>query len=212
MEFRRSSLIRNTGRKVRKSGFTFVELSIACSLLLLASLSLGLIYRTGLSAWSKVRLQTSMLQDVQVGLLKLRLEVENSSIASLTVGEHGMAFLCATDSEGVSVLGSDGRLQWQRYLIYYYEPLTGELRRRELPLVSGSSQQTSSGDILGYVPTPFLETEFSDGEVVATDLTSCRFQRLGNTVSLRARYERLQGGKTAPEVLNLEWEGRPKNA
>ncbi len=95
------------------------------------------IYRMGASALMKADAESELLQGLQNATRRFARDAEQTVYDSVTVAPDGQAvsFLSAVYGTGYAVDGN-GRPQWQRFVVYYYEPPSGRFLRREVELVA----------------------------------------------------------------------------
>ncbi len=116
---------------------------MAGALFLVATTLLFFVFFAGAKAWRKTDQRSDILRSAQIVTSQVAREATRSSYNSLTITPDGRAlsFLSALNDAGIFVLDNQGNTRWQKYLVFYFEPTSGEIRRREVPLLAGSPQE-----------------------------------------------------------------------
>jgi prepilin-type N-terminal cleavage/methylation domain-containing protein len=137
------------------TGLTLVEVLVVLSIFSILLTAIYFIFQMGLSAWHKTATKNELLQQVQIVNFRLSKELERSSLGSLSADTALgiVAFLSPLDNDGVFVVGTEGRPEWQRYIVYYHNSAENVIYRTEIPLIAGASERR--------VPT--LLEDYNDG-------------------------------------------------
>ncbi len=160
------------------AGLTLLELLLACALTLMLRAGIYAIFRMGVSSWHKVDSQTELQQSLEVAATRIAKQVQRSPYDSCTISPDGRALACLSalyDDGRVAVSPLDGTLQWQRYLVFYFDSSKGELREVEVPVLASSPERTRAGPLenfdsgSGPQPWPFY-TQM--GRVLARQVTN----------------------------------------
>lgn len=164
---------------MRRPGTTLMEVMVASGIMLMVISMVFVVYVTGARAWRRGEGQADLLQDLEVIQTQLQREVASSVSLSLSADAPGksLSFLSARlPGGGFQVV--DGHVEWQSYLVYYLDPPTRELRRREIPLVAGAPQRQTPGPIDAYDDGSGarpLSSYCVGGDVIGRDVSDLTF-------------------------------------
>lgn len=177
----------------RRRAVVLVEMMIAGAVFLLLTAALFMIFFMGAKAWRKSDQRADVTREAQLATARLMREATRSSILSLslTPDGRGVSFLSPMDDQGQFVFDAAGNTRWQRFVIYYYDAASAELRRREVPLPVGSTLSQFPEPIEHLNPPQTLASYLVGGRVMARDLTEfgawtpMGSRRLNVTVSVK---------------------------
>jgi prepilin-type N-terminal cleavage/methylation domain-containing protein len=120
----------------RMRGMTLIEILITTAILLITA---GLLFlmivktKTGLQASTN---RSSSRGDLQVVTWKIARELQTSNATLITDGSasglKAFSFISAFDPKGQFITDNLGQLVWQKYVIYYIEPSSMKLKRKEV--------------------------------------------------------------------------------
>lgn len=155
------------------------------------------VYLTCARALAQGDRRTSLAGELQVATQSLVSELERSAYDGLSLAPGTLSLLSPKDEQGrVDYDAATGSLRWSRYRIFYLDPGTHELRRRDVNLAPSATQRVAPA------PLQDLEDYRSQGTVVARFIYGFEAERQGNRlVHLTLRAERERRGRTEPEKL-----------
>ncbi|MBI3926357.1 MAG: prepilin-type N-terminal cleavage/methylation domain-containing protein [Armatimonadetes bacterium] len=188
---------------MRHRGFTLAELIVAGFILGLLLFAVFAIYRMGASTMMKADAQTELLQQLQTITTKLSREAERSVYEGVSVTPDGraVALLDATYSDGSFAVDSSGRLVWQRYVIYYWEPAASSLSRTTLPYLPPDPRVADT--LESYTGNP-LSDYTNGGQEVGRNVSACTFAIEGGAfLRLGLEAQKKRYGREDPERLSL---------
>jgi len=156
---------------MHKRGHTLIEIMISvaiCAFLLSALFS---VFIPGLKIFMIGRTRAEVQSEVLVSLRRMRVELSSSSNSSVTINSaeiydasgtpHAISFLSPYRDSGSSrtiALDDDSCTTpiWQKYVLYYFDKASGELRRKEkiYDKVSGDARKVpfpmTHGELLAF--------------------------------------------------------------
>jgi type II secretory pathway pseudopilin PulG len=191
-----------------KKGHTLIEIMVAvviCGFLLSALFS---VFIPGLKIFMIGKTRAEVQSEVLVSLRRMRVELSSSSNASVTInsGEiydvsgtpHAISFLSPyrdSGSKRIIALDDDSCTTpiWQKYVLYYFDKTSGELRRKEKTYdkVSGDARK---------VPFPLTHSEL---------LNFCNDNNIKYTVISR-NIHTIGMYRTSPSLIKIEICARKK--
>lgn len=197
-------------------GNTMVEILVGCLILGLLMTLLFAAFRSGAGAWKKVETQAELIGDLQVSASLLQRELERSVPASLSLDPagNGLAFLSPLVDGGQYTCDINGSIEWKAYCVCWYDPATRTLQWRKIALVGGAPEATVPGPIESYndgTGAKPLNAYFANGRVIARNVRSCNFQRLGLSVEYQVVAERKRYGTERLESVRLASQITPRN-
>lgn len=189
-------------------GLTLVELMVAATLLGLLTFAMFAIYRMGASAWAKGSVRSEMLADLQVATARLEKDLGRSTYSSFSVGAGGSAvsFLTPVDDTAPQTFESiTGAPLWRRYVLYWLDAASGELRRREVPLPAGAPEESAPGPIESFGTSGPLALYLDQGRAVARDVTlfTCSVPGPNRPVRTQLTAQRQRYGTSRVETASL---------
>lgn len=145
---------RRSFQSKRSTGLTLVEVLLALTIFSILLSAIFFIFRFGLSAWHKTTTKNELLQQSQILNVRLSRELQRSSLSSLSSNPVAgvVAFLSPLDSDGRFVLDTQGRPDWQEYVVYYLNKTEHVVYRRQVPLVAGAAERRVPTPIEDYNP------------------------------------------------------------
>ena len=191
-----------------RRGLTLLETMIAGGLLLLLTAAMFVIYQRGASAFAKGEARSEMLAHLQNATVRLEQDLSRSVYGSLSITADATAFACLSPVDGEDPQQFEslsGRPVWRRYVVYWWDPGTNEVYRREVPLDAGSPEETTPGPIDNYGSGDPLAFYFNDGRVVARDVSAFAVRAPGPDQPVEAELEgqRRRYGSSGPETTRL---------
>ena len=159
-----------------KRGATLLEMLVGVSLLGTMMAAVLMVYVMGGRMLSKGNAQTELLADLQTATTGLSAALQRSAYDGLTVELYSLACLTATDAQG-KVAVEDGQLRWNRYLVYYRDPVRQALMRREVPASPPP------------IPLAALSTYLNGGRLMARHISALGFRAEGRLVHIRVQGE-----------------------
>jgi len=130
----------------RNRALALLEVMIYASLLLFV---LGVVYSSlvmGVRAYRRTENLADLQQKALVAVRTIVEESASSPAAAVRVEPAAFVCLSARDPSGRIQYAPDGRAVWRKWVLYYRDPGTGNVLRKELPI-------TPTADPPGTVPT-----------------------------------------------------------
>ncbi len=187
---------------------TLIELTIAMGLFLLLTAALFAIFLLGGKAWRKTDDRYELLRNTQVVAAQIAREAERSSPFSLTViPSRALSFLSPMNDNGNSVTDNFGLIRWERYVIFYYDSASQEVRMLDVPLLATSSERQNPGPIerfnslTGMHP---LADYLVDGRVLGRRITLFEPEMPPGTKRINVRIRTVQPSTTQGADLTLD--------
>jgi len=135
-----------------RSGMTLIELMISMGLFLLLIAALFAIFFLGGKAWRKTDDRYELLRNTQVVLAQIAREAERSSSFSVSMlPGRAVSFLSPMNDAGNFVTDSFGDVSWERYLVFYHDAATQEVRLVDIPLLPASFERRTPQPIDRFV-------------------------------------------------------------
>ncbi|MCE7869253.1 hypothetical protein DYH09_02625 [bacterium CPR1] len=196
---------------------TVMEVLVASAVMLMVVSMVFVVYVNGARAWHRGAGQADLLQDLQVVQGQMHREIASSVYESFSADAPHRAFSLLSarlDGGGFQVL--DGEVEWQRYVIFYLDLPSRELRRAELKLPPGAPQRTAPGPIESYDPGTGprpLADYCTGGRVIGRDLTELTVKSLaaGRILNIEVRGERQRSDGQGMERIVLPTSTQFKN-
>lgn len=159
-----------------RRGVTLLELIVAMSIWLFMSSLTYAMFISASRSWIKVSQKATLLQRFEVLAGKVQREVSGSSRSSVTISpdQSALSFLSAsTDNPNQPYqFGAQGRLQWQKFVVYYHDSVSGGVFRTETPLTTPSIRSVVIDSLGGGGINSYL----IDGQPIALNVTECDFR------------------------------------
>jgi len=115
---------------------TLVELIISMAMITLLMGAFMWMLLAGRSMYQSAATSSTISQDAQIFISRLREEMRESDCSSITyqnnVKRTAISLVSARDREGNYVTGDSGAPVWQKYIIYYCPGTSTTLKRREV--------------------------------------------------------------------------------
>ena len=171
--------------------------------LFLLSLLLGLvfwIYSMGASAWRKAEAQAELQSEVQKILSNLTREVERSTFASVSqdLGTAVGMLSAMTDQQVVALNSSASTPMWQRYVVYYFDAASGEVRLVIIPLAPTAPERVQAAPLLP------LSTYRVGGRALGRGIKSCLFTLTPGLIQINLTGERYRYGNRNPDTVEVQ--------
>lgn len=122
-----------------RRGLTLLEMLIYASLLLFI---LAMVYSSlvmGVRAYRSTENLADVQQKALTAMRTIVEEAASSPATSLRVEAAAFLFLSARDAAGRIHYAADGRALWQKWVLFYFDPTTSTVYRKELALVPSAN-------------------------------------------------------------------------
>lgn len=198
---------------MKRRGFALVELSLSMVLLGLLLAALAVLLEHGAQSLRSTDVRGQALGDLQLATARLSRELEQSCWDSLTVDGEAVSFLSAMDGAGRCHVTPQGEPLWQQFVVYFRDPQSSELCRRELPLpAAGQVPIRLEATDVGLGPRPLNPTYLVAGNRVMRHCSAFQPELPPGTRSLSFRLETTRPQRNQPPA-RCELVGRvlPRN-
>lgn len=163
----------------RKRAFTILETIISVFIFGLLLSSLFLVYSTGANAWMKSDTDAESLGAAQVLATRLARVAERSSFLSVNIHDpqpEALSLLSPVDNNGEFQFDIyTKRPIWQKYVVFYRDSATGEVRETEIPVL-GTPAEKSPLKLEGILIPADLSTHMTGGRLLVSNAESLDFQ------------------------------------
>lgn len=179
------------------------EVVVAASvLIILVGLQLMLVQGAS-SAFHKTNTQADLLQEIQVTVSRLIRDIQGSTLAGLSRNANGVGLVSAHLEEQSLQINSSGQPYWKRYVLYFVDTPSQELRWRALMITppSDTPRPIEAYDF-GAGLHPMVHYQV-DGKRLVGSVEEFSVAATGGeiTVSLKASRERY--GSSRPESIQM---------
>lgn len=181
-----------------------LEIVIGSGLLLLLVGVQLFLFQSGASSWHKADAQAELVQGLQVALARMARELQDSTVESLTIAPAGLAALSPRRDGSGYELNAAAQLRWKRYVVFFHDPATGELRTasRDVDPPDDSPQPIEKHNFgSGLKPVTFY---FMGGQRVAGFVTGFSGTRQGRCLHAELQATRKRYGHPKPEHVVLK--------
>ena len=121
---------------------TLMDLLVAMGMFLVLIGVLFAIFFLGGRAWRKTDDRYELLRNTQVVLAQIAREAERSSVFSVTIiPGRAVSFLSPMNDAGNAVTNNLGDIEWERYVIFYLDPASQQVRMLDVPLLATSFER-----------------------------------------------------------------------
>lgn len=182
----------------RRRGSTLLEVMVAAAIMGLLITTVFALFKMGISAWFKADGLTDLVQQGQaVGARWVRdVEVTANQAVSVSPGGDAISLPSARDATGNFVLDpSTSELVWQKYILYYFDPVAGEVRRAEVPIAAPTRSVVPLETYSGQPLSNFM----TGGTVLARQVSTFTAAAGG-----RMAYLTVVAQKPRPQTTQLE--------
>jgi hypothetical protein len=143
--------LRSVGR-ARRAGINLLDLVVAMGMLLMLLTGLFAIFFLGANAWRKTDDRFELLRNTQTVVSQIAREAERGSVFSVTIlPGRAVSFLSPVNGDGNFVTDGLGDVRWERYLAFYHDPASQEVRLVEVPLLPTSFERGTPQPIERFV-------------------------------------------------------------
>lgn len=186
-----------------------MELVVASAIFLALTAVLFATFFLGGRAWRKTDDRSELLRNTQILASQLAREAERTSTYSVTLlPNRAISFLSPMDDNNQAVTDPvSGDIRWQRYVIFYHDAASQEVRRIEVPLLPTSIQRTSPGPIENFISATGihpLSDYLVDGRVIARRISLFAPEHVPDTRRLTVRFRCLQPHSRGGPDLTLD--------
>ena len=154
---------------------TVIDLVVAMSLLLVLLTVLFAIFFLGGKAWRKTDDRYELLRNTQAVIAQINREAERTTTFSVSIiPNRAVSFLSPMNANGNFVTDSLGDVRWERFLVFYHDPASQEVRLVDVPLLPASYERRTPqpidrfNSLLGVRP---LSAYLVGGRVLGTHIT-----------------------------------------
>lgn len=125
-----------------RSGLTLIDLVVAMSMFLLLLTVLFAIFFLGGKAWRKTDDRYELLRNTQGVLAQINREAERTTTFSVSIlPGRAISFLSPINDQGNFVTDTIGDVRWERYLVFYLDSASQEVRMVDIPLLPTSFER-----------------------------------------------------------------------
>ena len=194
--------------RARLRGISVLDLMVAMGLLLmLLSLLFATFFMAG-NAWRKTDDRFELLRNTQTVINQIAREAERGTVFSVTIlPGRAVSFLSPINPNGDFVTDNSGDVRWERYLAFYYDSASKEVRLVEVPLLPASFERGTPQPIerfeslTGRHPLDFYLT---GGRVLGKHITRFEPELPDSTKHLRISVSTVQPSTTRNRDLTLD--------
>lgn len=187
---------------------TVMDLMVAMGLLMLLLSFLFSIFFLGGKAWRKTDDRYELLRNTQAVLSQISREAERSNIFSLSIlPGRAVSFLSPMNAAGNFVTDTLGDVRWERYLIFYHDAASQEVRMVDVPLLAGSFERRTPQPIDRFVSATGmrpLSSYLVGGRVLGQHITRFEPTQPPNTKHLTIHVHTVQPSTTRGPDLTLD--------
>lgn len=184
------------------------DLIVALALFMLLTAALFVIFFLGGKAWRKSDDRYELLRNTQVVQSQFAREAERSSVFSVTVlPGRAVCFLSPINDAGNPSSDAYGDVRWERYIIFYHDPATQEVRELEVPLLPSSFEHSTPQPIERFLSATGvhpLADYLSGGRVVGRGIQRFQPDLPAGGQRLNLRLYTVQPGRGADPDLTLD--------
>lgn len=187
---------------------TIADLMVAMGLLLLLLSALFSIFFLGGKAWRKTDDRYELLRNTQAVVAQISREAERATTFSLTIlPGRAVSFLSPMNASGNFVTDNLGDVRWERYLVFYHDAASQEVRMVDVPLLPASFERRTPQPIerfasaLGVRP---LASYLVDGRVLGRRITVFEPEQPPLSKRLTLRIHTIQPSTTQSPDLTLD--------
>lgn len=185
-----------------------VDLVVAMGLLLMLLSVLFAIFFLGSKAWRKTDDRFELLRNTQTVIAQIAREAERGTVFSVTIlPGRAVSFLSPINNQGNFVTDTLGDVRWERYLIFYHDPASQEVRLVEVPLLPASFERGTPQPIERFVSATGmhpLSYYLTGGRVLGKRITRFEPELPDNTKHLKLSIRTVQPSTTRTADLTLD--------
>lgn len=191
-----------------RSAMTLMDLMVAMGLLLLLLTTLFAIFFLGGKAWRKTDDRYELLRNTQAVVAQISREAERTTPFSLTIlPGRAVSFLSPINASGNFVTDNLGDVRWERYLVFYHDAASQEVRMVDVPLLATSYERRTPQPIerftsaLGVRP---ITSYMVGGRLLGRRITLFEPAQPPSSNRLTLRIHTIQPSTTQSPDLNLD--------
>jgi len=129
-----------------------IDLVVAMGLWLMLLSLLFAIFFLGARAWRKTDDRYELLRNTQVVVSQIAREAERGNAYSVSIlPGRAVSFLSPMNDNGAFVTDTFGDVLWERYLVFYHDPASQEVRLVDIPLLPASFERRTPQPIDRFV-------------------------------------------------------------
>ena len=188
-----------------------MDLMVAMGLLMMLLTALFVIFFLGGKAWRKTDDRYELLRNTQAVVAQFSREAERASAFSVSIiPGRAVSFLSPMNVAGNFVTDSLGDVRWERYLVFYLDVSTHEVRMVDVPLLSGSFERRTPQPIERFISATGmhpLADYLVGGRLLGRRITAFEPELLPFSKHLRLHVHTIQPSTTQGRDLTLDLEG-----
>jgi prepilin-type N-terminal cleavage/methylation domain-containing protein len=191
---------------MRRYGYSLIEVVVAMGILTLLLAIAFNAFVTGANAWQKGDAQTELLQNCQLTTTRLSHEAERTIYGSVTVAANGQAVSMASavyaSTGQFAVDPASSNLQWQNYLIFYYDASLYAVCEQTVPISPPTFTPVPIEQYnAGNGPQP-LSSYLNNGTPIAHDVTQFNVHQAQTLLTVNVTAQKGRYGSQAPETVS----------
>jgi hypothetical protein len=187
---------------------TLIDLTVAMGLFMLLTAALFAIFFLGGKAWRKTDDRYELLRNTQVVAAQIAREAERSSAFSVTlIPGRAVSFLSPVNDAGNVVTNNLGDIRWERYVAFYLDVATQEVRMVDVPLLPTSFERGTPQPIERFVSLTGmrpLADYLVDGRILGRRITLFEPELPPGSKRLNVRLRTVQPSTTRSPDLTLD--------
>ncbi|MBS2035225.1 hypothetical protein JST97_09560 [bacterium] len=185
-----------------------LDLVVAMGLLMMLLAGLFAVFFSGGKAWRKTDDRYELLHNTQNVLAQVSREAERSTVFSVSIiPGRAVSFLSPMNDSGNFVTDTLGDERWERYLVFYHDPVKQEVRMVDVPLLPGSFERRTPQPIERFISLSGqrpLSTYCVGGKLLGRRITSFEPDQPASTKRLTLRVHTVQPSSTQSPDLQLD--------
>lgn len=188
---------------------SLIDLTVAMSLFLMLLGMLFTIFFLGSKAWRKTDDRYELLRNTQAVASQINREAERANIYSVSIiPGRAVSFLSPMNAAGNFVTDNLGDVRWERYVIFYLDAPSQEVRMVEVPLLPGSFERRTPQPIDRFVSLSGvqpLSAYLVGGRVLGTHITLFEPEQPTGSKRLTVHLHTVQPSTTRSQDLTLDF-------
>lgn len=185
-----------------------IDLVVAMGLLLMLLSVLFAIFFLGGKAWRKTDDRFELLRNTQTVIAQIAREAERASAFSVSIlPGRAVSFLSPMNDNGQFVTNNVGDVRWERYLVFYHDPASQEVRLVDIPLLHDSFERGTPQPIERFVSSTgshALSHYLAGGRVLGRRITRFEPELPAFTKHLKLSIRTVQPSTTRAADLTLD--------
>lgn len=194
--------------RLSRAGLGLIDLVVAMGMLLMLLSLLFAIFFLGGKAWRKTDDRFELLRNTQTVISQIAREAERGSVFSVSIlPNRAVSFLSPMNDNGNFVTDTLGDVRWERYLVFYHDPTSQEVRLVDIPLLPASFERRTPQPIERFVSatgTHPLSFYLTGGRVLGKRITRFEPELPASTKHLKLSIRTVQPSTTRTADLTLD--------